>query len=142
MDQKTEVMIDMLDRAYRHLQAIRVERLHIGICACLSAASDRMQREIGEDVAVVVREAHADLYSYLSGTLAVFIFYHDWVLKTEPIALGLPVTYTKFRHGRLAWIDAMIAALRDGRELPATPSLPSDYKPRPPSAPEQNFYRI
>lgn len=32
------------------------------------------------------------------------------------------------RNGRLAWIDAMIAALEKGERLPEKPSLPYDYK--------------
>lgn len=72
------------------------------------------------------REAINELCIYIEDTLEESC-YPTWLgRKREEYALEYKSEV--FKRGRLAWIDAMIAALEKGEPLPEKPSLPSDYK--------------
>lgn len=139
MDQITAIKIELLEGAYKRLDRINRERVTIGICECLESAATELRHRDGilYGIGPHYEAAHA-LFQHIGFTLSPWSFYQQWLSQEG----GEYASYAAIRRGRLAWIDAMIAALREGRELPDTPSLPSDYKPRPSPAPEQNFYRI
>lgn len=135
MDNLTAVKIELLENAYKGLEVFRISKIEAGICWVLQKAADKLGNFDH------VMQAHVELHLYIERTLGNYGFYHSW-LWNEAKKVDPGFSEDAIRRGRLAWIDAMIAALREGRELPATPSLPSDYKPRPSSLSEQNFYRI
>lgn len=83
----------------------------------------------GEDGSYEIREAINDLCIYIEDAMQEDC-YSTWLMRNHKEYAVAPSIERgiKFKEGRLAWIDAMIAALEKGEELPDTPSLPSDYK--------------
>lgn len=128
MDHLTEVKIELLEKAYRRVDAFNPDHVNLGICYALSAeASKRQAEECTASNVGASFSAMKEICDYISRAMSPDIFYHAWLMHNHDLTGGLE----GIKRGRLAWIDAMIAALREGRPLPDKPSLPSDYKPRP-----------
>lgn len=75
------------------------------------------------------REAIDDLCIYIEEVMQEDC-YSTWLMRNHKEYAVAPSIErgVVFKRGRLAWIDAMIAALEKGERLPEKPSLPSDYK--------------
>lgn len=129
MDRKTQFQIDALEASYQWLGKVSVDDWSVGLCAAIhefkrnALTNDWSSRD-------EIREWTLELYNHIWRALGQYPFYQSWLFNATrfncPGDEGVCI-----RHGRLAWIDAMIAALKEGRPLPEKPSLPSDYKPRP-----------
>lgn len=124
MDHLTAVKIELLEGAYRHLNKTHTYFVQVGICWGLEVeANRRRDRKVLEnfDPPCIARR---ELTAYITRALGCSTFYYGWLGNIHGIHDG----YEEIRRGRLAWIDAMIAALEKGEPLPEKPSLPSDYK--------------
>lgn len=120
MDGQTELKVMILDGAYRRLEAGK-SRTYSGICSAIECEIDSIYGVGG--IGIYRRE----LLSYIEKSLRGWFIYPAYL--TQEACFDIK-SIEDFKRGRLAWIDAMIAALRAGEPLPDRPSLPSDFVPR------------
>lgn len=113
-----DVMIAELKRARKIIHAER----HAFICLSLID-------EYGHDPSEEEMGAIDHLCDYIEDAL-MGASYRAWLTRhCQEYAAATPSESRDMeRAARLAWIDAMIAALENGEELTEKPSLPEDYK--------------
>lgn len=118
MDERDEVKVALLDGAYRRLEVGR-NTIYNGICCAIMGETD------GTNPAQT--KAAEQLLWHIQKTLGRYEVYPDWLMREAYFDIK---SAEDFKRGRLAWIDAMIAALRAGEPLPEHPSLPSEFVAR------------
>lgn len=117
MDERDELKVQALEFSYRRLCSFTSHR-HMGICNGIEIFC----RARGD-----LRSIRNSLLADIQPKLGSWVFYPDWLVREAYFDIK---SLEDFKRGRLAWIDAMIAALRAGEPLPEHPSLPSDFVPR------------
>lgn len=117
-----DVMISELKRAREIVKGIKGHGGYI----CLALLEEYTTEEGGTDER---REAIGHLCDYIEDVLQGASYWSWLDLHCEAYFVATHSERVRMtRAARLAWIDAMIAALEKGERLPEKPSLPSDYK--------------
>ena len=122
MDERDELKVALLDGAYRRLSSLASNHYN-GICTALIASAC----DYPGLVRPFVEAAKLEITVYIQARLGRWAMYPDWLLKEAYFDIK---SQEDLKRGRLAWIDAMIAALRAGEPLPERPSLPAEFVPR------------